>query len=201
MGIIKNSTKRYEYTKTWTRKSGEVVTRTYTKKAMRSPLLFNRRGNKYTLNEKNWESFLDKIRSEKDLSPMEKTTMVAEAMRIKNDILKGYSIYSSDLQHGYNRIDEASMLSRISGDKTKRFVINLGYDPEDLIKELNQTIRNKFKKEIEVDKTMTEDEVKDLYITEMDLMDLANWKDKTLTVNGISWLFAFKYNGSAYSLL
>ena len=175
MGIIKNSTKRYEYTKTWTRKSGEVVIRTYTKKATHSPLLFNRRGNKYTLNEKNWESFLDKIRSDDELSPMEKTTMIAEATRIKNDVLKGYSIYSSDLQHGYNRIDEVSMLSRMSGDKTRRFIINLGYDPEELAKELG--------------------------ISEEDLLNPSNWNKDTLTVNGISWLFTFKYNGSAYRLL
>ena len=175
MELIKNSTKRYTYTKTWTRKSGEVVTRTYTKKATRSPILFNRRGSKYTLNEKNWENFLDKIRSDDELSPMEKTTMIAEATRIKNDVLKGYSIYSSDLQHGYNRIDEVSMLSRMSGDKTRRFIINLGYDPEELAKELG--------------------------ISEGDLLDPSNWEGGKLTVNGISGLCTLKYNGSAYSLV
>ena len=103
-----------------------------------SPILFKRRRNKitgevtYTAKEQQWDSFINKFRNDPNLSDAEKTTLIADAERIKMDIESGAGHYASEMQGGWNRIDERSMLSRMKASQHEKLFANLGLAPEEL---------------------------------------------------------------------
>lgn len=177
---------------------GNTTTYTYRAKSQRSPLLFNRRGSRYTLNQKNWDAFMESI-EKSDMPIDDKVTLTAELNREKNAILKGGvltdegaygSIYSSQAQHGYNRIDVDSMLSRVNDSKIKRMLINLGFDESELAETFNE----------ELDDT-------DFTITEADIMNKENWRknedgEHIFEINygrrTFTWVYEFKYNDTVF---
>lgn len=150
-----------------------------------SILLFKRRTNKitggvtYTLIDDAWENFIKKIKNNKEISQAERTTMINEANRIKEDILtdehKGESkkgakhIYASERQHGWNRIDERSMLSRMKASQHEKLFANLGLSQEELADYLGVSVN--------------------------DVMDENNWTSNSFyTSDGREYQFTFGYD-------
>lgn len=153
----------------WVNKNGEATIRTYQYKdykkksgrAKRSKLLVGKNGRIGENNKKNLEKYFAEIDANPEFSQAEKISL-KNMMKAKiNDAKKegkSLSIKSAE--------------SQIAKTKQEKYIINLGYEADDLARELN----------IDVE----------------DLLDPKNWDNDTLTVGGIAWQFRFNYEGDAY---
>ncbi|MBR2554672.1 MAG: hypothetical protein IKE94_07430 [Aeriscardovia sp.] len=142
-----------------------------------SPVLFKRRRNKitgdvtYTVKENAWNNFINKIKNNSSLDPMEKKTMLAEAERVRLDIESEgtQGKYASARQGGWNRIDERSMLSRMKASQHEKLFANLGLSPKELADYLGVSVN--------------------------DVMDENNWSKNTFqTSDGQVFEFNFGYD-------
>lgn len=163
----------------YSKKLGEYVEKTYEYKGykkVRTTKLFDVNSGHYVLREKEWNDFINKIKNDTSMTGAEKITVKNDLERIKNDILRGKSNYRTP-KGRLRRIDESSMLSRISENKTERFALNMGYSTQELA-------------------DMLTDEKNNIIVTEEDILNSKNWgPDHTFSFGGNTWIFTFKYNG------
>lgn len=155
----------------YSKKLGEYVEKTYEYKEykkVRTSKLFDVKGGHYVLREKEWNEFINKIKLDTSMTGAEKITVKNDLERVKNDILKGKSNYRT-LRGRLRRIDESSMLARISEDKTQRMALNMGYSTQELADMIG--------------------------VEEEDILNRKNWEGDTFSLDGNTWLFTFKYNG------
>jgi len=155
----------------WTTKSGKVHHGYYLYQKMpyqqkdvrekRSPSLVGKDGRIGKNNIKNLNNYLNQINNDPTLSDAEKLTYTNE---VKKEIL--------DAKNFKYKLTIKSVESRISENKTERFILNLGYEPEQLADELD----------IDVD----------------DLLDESNWEDNMFSLGDDAYEFEFKYTGEAY---
>ena len=157
----------------YSKKLGDYVEKEYYYKS--STKLFDTKGGKYVLREKEWNEFINKIKNDTSMTGAEKITVKNDLERIKNDILKGKSNYRYKSGR-LRRIDESSMLSRISENKIERFALNIGYSTQELA-------------------DMLTDKEKKIIVTEEDILNSKNWEKDTFSFGGNTWIFTFKYNG------
>lgn len=155
----------------YSKKLGEYVEKTYEYKEyknVRTPKLFDVKSGHYVLREKEWNEFINKIKLDTSMTGAEKITIKNDLERVKNDILRGKSNYKT--QKGrLRRIDESSMLARVSENKTERMALNMGYSTQELADMIG--------------------------VTEEDILNRKNWEWDTFSLGGNTWIFTFKYNG------
>lgn len=155
----------------YSKKLGEYVEKTYEYKEyknVRTPKLFDVKSGHYVLREKEWNEFINKIKLDTSMTGAEKITIKNDLERVKNDILRGKSNYKT--QKGrLRRIDESSMLARVSENKTERMALNMGYSTQELADMIG--------------------------VTEEDILNRKNWEGDTFSLGGNIWIFTFKYNG------
>lgn len=163
-----------------------------------SPLLFTRRGSKYYVKEDVWGDFIDSIwerAEEGSMDVNEAVDMISALEAEKEKILKGERIYESKEQHGYNRIDVDSMLSRIEESKSRRMIRNLGFSEAEFADALNKKLG--IKKESDM---LTEADVSDAEFDIHEFVNKKGEKEKVHTIkvkhNGESytWVYEFRYN-------
>ena len=160
----------------YSKKLGEYVEKTYEYKEyknVRTTKLFDVKSGHYVLREKEWNEFINKIKNDDSMTGAEKITVKNDLERIKNDILKGKSNYRNKSGR-LRRIDESSMLARISENKLERFALNMGYSTQELADML------------------TDDNIT---VTEEDILNSKNWEKDTFSLGKNTWIFTFKYNG------
>ena len=162
----------------YSKKLGKYVEKTYEYKGyknVRTPKLFDVKSGHYVLREKEWNEFINKIKNDTSMTGAEKITVTNDIERVKNDIIKGKSNYRTP-KGRLRRIDESSMLARISENKIERFALNMGYSTQELA-------------------DMLTDEEKKIIVTEEDILNSKNWENDTFSFGGNTWIFTFKYNG------
>lgn len=162
----------------YSKKLGEYVEKTYeykNYKNVKTTKLFDIKSGHYVLREKEWNEFINKIKNDTSMTGAEKITIKNDLERVKNDILRGKSNYRTESGR-LRRIDESSMLSRISENKMERMALNMGYSTQELA-------------------DMLTDEKKNIIVTEEDILNSKNWVKDTFSLGGNTWVFTFKYNG------
>lgn len=157
-----------------------------------SPLLFTRRGDKYYLKEDVWNDFIDSIwsRAEEGSMDVSEAVDVISALEAeKEKVLKGEHIYESEQQHGYNRIDVDSMLSRIEESKTRRMIRNLGFSEAEFADTLNKKLGI-----TSITDAITEADISDAIWGQITDRNSEYYGEYTVTVKGHTWIYTFKYN-------
>lgn len=149
--------------------------------------LFSKYGKKYKLKEENWKIYMEYLKSQTD-DVDEWMTLKNSAEAIKRDILAGRRVYESVEQGGKNRIDVASMNSRLTKDYTQKMLTNLGFTSDELAQSLEYDLSDKERQTIK--------------ITAADIMNEQNWYTDNgkhyLKIAGIVWQYEFKYNDTVF---
>lgn len=149
--------------------------------------LFSKYGNKYKLKEENWKIYMEYLKSQTD-DVDEWMTLKNSAESIKRDILAGRRVYESAEQGGRNRVDVASMNSRLAKDYTQKMLTNLGFTSDELAQSLEYDLSDKEKQATK--------------ITAADVMNQQNWYTDNgkhyLKIAGIVWQYEFKYNDTVF---
>lgn len=162
----------------YSKKLGKYVEKTYEYKKyknVKTTKLFDIKNGHYVLKEKEWNEFINKIKLDTSMTGAEKITIKNDLERVKNDILRGKSNYRTESGR-LRRIDESSILARISENKLERMALNMGYSTQELA-------------------DMLTDEKKNIIVTEEDILNSKNWVKDTFSLGGNTWVFTFKYNG------
>lgn len=162
----------------YSKKLGKYVEKTYEYKEyknVRTTKLFDVKSGHYVIREKEWNDFINKIENDDSMTDAEKITITNDLERVKNDILKGKNNYRNKSER-LRRIDESSMLARISENKIDRFALNMGYSTQELA-------------------DMLTDEKNKIIVTEEDILNSKNWENDTFSFGENTWIFTFKYNG------
>lgn len=186
---------------------GNYVTKTVQKKKRgkgASYNLFYIKDGRYYKNYKNIERLHNELFSDEGLKPeeiltiQEKNAIWAElkdeieriAANMEDGIYRtqGQWVTNRDdfsvfkIEKGLNRIDVASLLSRIQDNRQVKFITNLGYTVDELVDVINERFG--------------------LNITAEDLLNNNRWNDTTFMINGTQGInMSFTYDANALKLV
>lgn len=175
LGVINK--KQRKVTRTWKTKSGKIKSKTYVYDE--SNLIFRKgKDGKYIdIIDKDGKTRFQKLRDSVDkmhINTADRITLKNELDIEYNEIMNKESVYASELQGGYNRIDVNSMVSRLHDERLDKLATNLGVSVTDLADELG--------------------------VSESDLRN-AEFEKGKVKLNGKEYAINFKYNESHFIAL